>query len=416
MPPRRRLLLILGLLIPLSAAGPAGGRPSLPGQERKPRPATRARPDARAGPDRARHPGFRPEPGALVADHGRLEAQRRGRVRFYARRPADGAVARRLLPPRGYRPPLAPGGDFGVARLFDRPGPRARAGPPGRGPGLGRRRPRTGLARRLPSQDHPLLDRRGRPPGPPVRDPERVPRGRSRSAGWASRWSSTTSSAAARWTRPTPSARSTDPDIGGDGGYLQVTRLSGRGPALVVVPDGRTPLEAWNPILNPRRGTAGTPAAAALFTDLTPRAQTFEGFFDWMVHSRALAENEWSKASPWNPPTSLRLGPGESRTYGVRFLKSPEIRDIEKTLAAAGRPVAIGIPGYILPADSRRGCSWTTGRRCARSRSIRPGRSRFPRTNRPGDGRPTRFAAKPGAGPACPSPMPTGWSRPSTIS
>ena len=41
-----------------------------------------------------------------------------------------------------------------------------------------------------------------------------------------------------------------DPYIGEDAGYLQVTHLSGRGPALVVVPDGKTPFEAYNPILD----------------------------------------------------------------------------------------------------------------------------------------------------------------------
>src|SRR5262249_51403168 len=36
-----------------------------------------------------------------------------------------------------------------------------------------------------------------------------------------------------------------DPYIGQDAGYLQVTRLSGLGPALVVVPEGQTPFEAY---------------------------------------------------------------------------------------------------------------------------------------------------------------------------
>jgi len=138
-----------------------------------------------------------------------------------------------------------------------------------------------------------------------------------------------------------------DPYIGEDAGYLQVTRLSGHGPALVVVPDGRTPLEAYNPILS-RRGP-GTPAP--IFTDPTPRGTTFEGFYDWMVHSRAYAENEWRKAQPWNPPTSLTLAPGASQSYGVKFLVSDRIRNIEKTLAASGRPVAVGVPGYVLPMD-----------------------------------------------------------------
>jgi hypothetical protein len=139
-----------------------------------------------------------------------------------------------------------------------------------------------------------------------------------------------------------------DPYIGQDAGYLQVTRLNGHGPTLVVVPEGKTPFEAYNPILS-RRGPAG--GAVPIFTDPTPRGTTFEGFFDWMAHSQAYAENEWKQATPWNPPTSATLAPGTARTYGVRFLVSDEIRNIEKTLAANGRPVAVGIPGYVLPMD-----------------------------------------------------------------
>jgi hypothetical protein len=138
-----------------------------------------------------------------------------------------------------------------------------------------------------------------------------------------------------------------DPYIGEDAGYLQVTRLTGHGPALLVVPDGKTPLEAYNPILDkPNRF-----GAAPIFTDPTPRSVTFEGFYEWMVHSQAYAEKEWNGVQQWNPPTTLTLAPGESKTYGVRFLVSNSIREIEPTLAANGRPVAVGIPGYILPTD-----------------------------------------------------------------
>lgn len=138
-----------------------------------------------------------------------------------------------------------------------------------------------------------------------------------------------------------------DPYIGEDAGYLQVTRLNGHGPALVVVPDGTTPFEAYNPILD-RNGHWG---AKPIFTDPTPRGITFEGFYQWMVHSQAYAENEWRNAQEWNPATSVTLKPGESRTYGLRFLLSDSIRDIEKTLAENHRPVATGIPGYVLPQD-----------------------------------------------------------------
>ena len=96
-----------------------------------------------------------------------------------------------------------------------------------------------------------------------------------------------------------------DPYIGEDAGYLQVTRLSGHGPALLVVPDGKTPFEAYNPILD-KRDSWG---AAPVFTDPTPRGITFEGFYEWMVSSQAYAENEWKNATPWNSqPREHRSG------------------------------------------------------------------------------------------------------------
>jgi hypothetical protein len=138
-----------------------------------------------------------------------------------------------------------------------------------------------------------------------------------------------------------------DPYIGEDAGYLQVTRLNGHGPALLVVPDGKTPFEAYNPILD-HKGRRG---AMAVFTDPTPRGITFEGFYEWMVHSQAYAENEWKNAQPWNTPTGLTLAPGESKTYGLKFLVSDSIRHIENTLTKNQRPVAVGVPGYVLPED-----------------------------------------------------------------
>ena len=125
-----------------------------------------------------------------------------------------------------------------------------------------------------------------------------------------------------------------DPYIGQDAGYVQVTRLNGHGPALVVVPDGKTPLEAYQLLNEPMRPS-----------------QTFEGTFAWLAHSLAYAENEWRNATPWNPPTSATLAPNETRTYGLRFLLSDQIRNIEATLAAQQRPVAVGFPGYVLPQD-----------------------------------------------------------------
>ena len=127
-----------------------------------------------------------------------------------------------------------------------------------------------------------------------------------------------------------------DPYIGGDAGYLQVVRLTGLGPVLLVVPEAgtRTPFEAYRPLDEPMH-----------------RQQTWEGNLEWTVHSRAYAEREWSRAEPWNSPGSATLAPGARRVYGLTFLLAPEIRAVETTLAANDRPVAVGIPGYVLPTD-----------------------------------------------------------------
>lgn len=138
-----------------------------------------------------------------------------------------------------------------------------------------------------------------------------------------------------------------DPYIGEDAGYVQVTRLNGHGPALIVVPEAHTRFEAWNPILN-RRGPDGK---ILVLNDRTPRGLTFEGFYEWMVYSGAYQENEWKNAQPWNHATTLRLKPGESRSFGLEFLLAPSIPEIQQTLIADGRPVAVGIPGYVLPQD-----------------------------------------------------------------
>ena len=139
-----------------------------------------------------------------------------------------------------------------------------------------------------------------------------------------------------------------DPYIGEDAGYVQVVPLNGKGPVLLVVPDGRTPFEAWKPILDHRDRTTGK---GLLGSDPTPRGTTFEGSYDWMVHSSAFAQAEWKGVKEWNPATEQVLKPGEIATFGLLFLVAPSLRQIESTLAQHRRPVAVGVPGYILPED-----------------------------------------------------------------
>ncbi len=126
-----------------------------------------------------------------------------------------------------------------------------------------------------------------------------------------------------------------DPYIGKDAGYLQVIRLHGKGNPLVVMPLKNSAFEAYRPLLD----------------DPTQRGIPFEGFHEWMVHSKAYAENEWNKATPWNNPTSKILKPGEVEEVGLEFVLAPSVREIESTLINYKKPVAQGVPGYVLPMD-----------------------------------------------------------------
>jgi hypothetical protein len=126
-----------------------------------------------------------------------------------------------------------------------------------------------------------------------------------------------------------------DPYIGNDAGYLQVTRLSGQAPSLLVIPVGATPFEAYNPLND----------------DRTPRGIAFEGFYEWMVHSKAYAENEWKSAEQWNELTAIVLKPNETKSYALAFVVSGTARNTEAQLIAQRRPVAVAIPGYVLAKD-----------------------------------------------------------------
>lgn len=127
-----------------------------------------------------------------------------------------------------------------------------------------------------------------------------------------------------------------DPYIGMEAGYLQVNRLHGNGPSLLVLPQENAAFEAYNP----------------LNSDPTPRSITFEGFHEWMIHSKAHAETEWKDAEQWNEPTSTVLEAGASKSFSLRFVLAPSIKQIEEELIRQQRPVAIGAPGYVLPQNS----------------------------------------------------------------
>ena len=126
-----------------------------------------------------------------------------------------------------------------------------------------------------------------------------------------------------------------DPYIGMDAGYLEVKKLNGRGPALLVLPQENMSFEAYRPLLD----------------DPTPRSIVFEGFHEWMVYSKAYADNEWKDANQWNKPTSLILKPNETKNFALKFVLSEGIEAIKNTLKVEQQPVATSIPGYVIPQD-----------------------------------------------------------------
>lgn len=139
-----------------------------------------------------------------------------------------------------------------------------------------------------------------------------------------------------------------DPYIGMQAGYVQDVPLKGSGPVLLAAPLERSPLEGWKPILDDVDPQTGL---GKIENDPTRRSVTFEGSFDWMIHTKAYADTEWKGVKEWNPPTSEVLQAGQTAVFGLRFFVAPAVNSIESTLLSHGRPVAIGVPGYILPQD-----------------------------------------------------------------
>lgn len=129
-----------------------------------------------------------------------------------------------------------------------------------------------------------------------------------------------------------------DPYIGLDAGYVRVSPLSGTGNALVIAPLNGSQFEAWRFLKEPT-GSFGY------------QSQTFEGNYEWQIHSLAWAQNEWKGATPWNTPTSKTLQPGEVYSIGLRFALADSIQTIEDAVIRTGTPLAVGIPGFIVPSD-----------------------------------------------------------------
>ncbi|KAF4961143.1 hypothetical protein FGADI_379 [Fusarium gaditjirri] len=132
-----------------------------------------------------------------------------------------------------------------------------------------------------------------------------------------------------------------DPYIGMDAGHIRVSPVKGTGKGLVVTPlnGTKTALEAYRDLKEPWFESTGY------------ASQTFEGFYEWQVLTKAWGENEWKNQEPWNKPTSKLLKPGESLKVGFLFSLSESIRDFDNAVRKTGTPVVVGVPGYTIPRD-----------------------------------------------------------------
>ncbi|KXH69583.1 hypothetical protein CSAL01_06115 [Colletotrichum salicis] len=99
----------------------------------------------------------------------------------------------------------------------------------------------------------------------------------------------------------------------------------------------------------PRKGPRQCPRRRA--ASLEPIRGIYEGTYEWMIHSQAWAETEWKGATPWNTPTSKTLKAGETFSVGLKFVAAESIQTIEDAVTKAEIPLAVGIPGYVVPTD-----------------------------------------------------------------
>lgn len=132
-----------------------------------------------------------------------------------------------------------------------------------------------------------------------------------------------------------------DPYIGLNAGYAAVRRLNGLGPNMLITPfTATTSFEAWNFLVEDTT------------TSLAYQSTDYEGNYEWLVHTAAFAEDEWAGVEPWNEPTSVVLEPGEFASYGFLFTIVPSVQEFDSHIASLDIPVAVGVPGYILPKET----------------------------------------------------------------
>jgi hypothetical protein len=132
-----------------------------------------------------------------------------------------------------------------------------------------------------------------------------------------------------------------DSYIGMHAGHIRVAPTKGTGAALIVTPIGDTPLEAYRNLYE------------TYHDDTAYGSQTFEGFYEWQVLTKAWAENECAGKDPRNPASSKTLNAGGTIRFGLRFSVALDgVRGLDEAIEQTNTPIARGVPGYVIPRDS----------------------------------------------------------------
>ncbi|CAO1621662.1 unnamed protein product [Sympodiomycopsis kandeliae] len=146
----------------------------------------------------------------------------------------------------------------------------------------------------------------------------------------------------------------TDPAPGLDAGYTITNRLTGETPTLLTIPAGSSsPLEAYRLNYPTQEGDSRWPAA---YLDKQNTDFSAEGVFTWWTATKGIAEideadakaNDFQRGRPWNTPSNVILRSGQSRTVGLRFAIAKGPRQVEDRLRELGRPVIVGVPGFVV--------------------------------------------------------------------
>ena len=181
-----------------------------------------------------------------------------------------------------------------------------------------------------------------------------------------------------------------DPHVGGDHGFVEFVRVvDDEATLLVTAADGGSAragsrLEAWRPMLedlgdgDSYEWVVASAAWAAewaqntqwpylkmsdslktLYPPFATDPQTPWPATDGKRSMPLLTADGGGAASPWNPPTSLTLAPGETHSVALRLqLATGGPRTRDAALSSMGGAVLRAVPGYVLsrrrPLSSRR--------------------------------------------------------------